>query len=69
MRLNATHYFVMKILNNKKLQQIASNRLFDIEFRDFIKLYKTYTKEPCSFLVKDTTLSSDKPLRSRKSVL
>ena len=40
MRLNATHYFIMKIPNKRDLQQIASNHSFDIEFKDFVKLYK-----------------------------
>ena len=39
-RLNVTHYFIMKILNERELQQIASNHSADIEFKDFIKLYK-----------------------------
>ena len=68
-RLNATHYFIMKIPNKRELQQIASNHLSDIDFKDFMKLYKDYTKEPYSFLVNDTTLSSDNPLRFRKNLL
>ena len=67
-RLNATHYFMMKIPNNREIQQIASNHSSDIDFKDFIKLYKEYTKEPYSFLVNDTTLSSDNPLRFRKNL-
>ena len=67
-RLNATHYFIMKIPNNREIQQIASNHSSDIDFKDFIKLYKEYTKEPYSFLVNDTTLSSDNPLRFRKNL-
>ena len=39
----------MKILNKRELQQISSNHLFDIDFKDFIKLYKDYTKEPYLF--------------------
>ena len=69
LRLNATHYFIMKIPNKRELQQIASNHSSDIEFKDFIKLYKDYTKDPFSFLVNDTTLPSDNPLRSRKNPL
>ena len=42
-RLNATHYFIMKIPNKRELQQIASNHSPDIDFKDFIKLYKDYT--------------------------
>ena len=56
-RLNATHYFIMKITNKKELQQIASKHSSDIGLKDFMKLYKEYTKEPDSFLVNDTTLS------------
>ena len=59
----------MKILNKRELQQIASNNLSDIDFKDFKKLYKDYTKEAYSFLVNDTTLSSNNPLRFRKNLL
>ena len=68
-RLNTAHYFIMKITNKRKLQEIPSNHLSDVEFKDFKKLYKNYTKEPFSFLVNNTTLSSDNPLRFRKSLL
>ena len=68
-RLNAAHYFIMKISNESELQQIASNHLSDIDFKDFMKLYKYYTKEPFSFFVNDKTLSSDNPLRFRKKLL
>ena len=68
-RLNTTHYFIMKIPNKRELQQIASNHSSDIDFKDFMKLYKDYTKEPYSFLVNDTTLSSDNSLRFRKNLL
>ena len=36
-RLNSTHYFVMKIPNKRKLQQIPFSHLSDIDFQDFIK--------------------------------
>ena len=39
-RLNLTHYFVMKISNKRELQQIALNHSYDIEFKDFIKVSK-----------------------------
>ena len=51
--LNATHFFIMKIPNKKELQQIASSHLSDVNFKDFMKLYKGYTKDPDSFLVND----------------
>ena len=39
----------MKILNKRELQQIASNHSSEIGLKDFMKLYKDYTKEPYSF--------------------
>ena len=69
--LNATHYhhFIMKIPNKRELLEIASNYSSDINLKDFMNLYKYYTKEPYSFLVNDTTLSSNTPLRFRKNLL
>ena len=52
-----THYFIIKIPNKSELLQKTLNHLSDIEFKDFIKLYKDYTREPFSFLVNDITLS------------
>ena len=53
--LDATHDFIKKIPNKGELQQIASNHSSEIDFKDFMKLYKDYTREPYSFLVRDTT--------------
>ena len=36
-RLNATHYFIIKIPNKGELQQIASKNLSGIEFKYFMK--------------------------------
>ena len=68
-RLNSTHFFIMKIPNKRELQQIALNHSSDIDFKDFIKIYKKCTTEPYSFLLNDTTLPSDDPLRFRKNLL
>ena len=68
-RLNSTYFFIMKIANKRELQQIALNHSSDIEFKDFMKIYKKCTKEPYSLLVNDTTLSSDDPLSFRKNLL
>ena len=68
-RLNAAYLFIMKIPNNKKIQQIASNHSCDIGFKTFTKLYKYHIKETYPFLVKDTTLSLDNSLRFRKNLL
>ena len=48
-RLNSTHFFTMKILNKRELEQIALNHSSDIDFIDFMKIYKKYTKEPYFF--------------------
>ena len=39
-RLNSTHFFIMKIPNKRELQQIALNHSSDIDFKDFMKIYK-----------------------------
>ena len=67
-RLNTTHFFVVTIINKRELQQIAVSHLSDIDFKDFIKIYKKCTNIPFSFLVNDTTLASDNPLRFRKNL-
>ena len=55
-RLNSTHFFILKIPNKRELQQIALNHSYDIGFKDFMKIYKKCNAEPYSFLVNDTTL-------------
>ena len=39
-RLNSTHFFIIKIPNKKKLQEIASHHSTDVDFKDFIKLHQ-----------------------------
>ena len=68
-RLNSTHFFIMKIPNKREPQQMALNHSSDIDFKDFIKIYKKCTAEPYSLLVNDTTIPSDNPLRFRKNLL
>ena len=41
-RLNSTLYFVMKIPNKRELQQISFNYSSDIDFQDFMNLYKKF---------------------------
>ena len=68
-RLNSTHFFIMKIPNKRELQQTVLNHSSDISSKDFIKIHKKCTAEPYSFLVNDDTLASDNPLRLRKNLL
>ena len=67
-RLNTTHFFIMKIPNKRELQQIAINHSSDISTKDFTNIYRKCTAEPYSFLVNDTTLASNNPLRFRKNL-
>ena len=67
-RLNTTYFFIMKIPNKRELQKIAISHLSDIDFKDFVNIYKKCTDEPYSFLVNDTTLASNDPLPFRKNL-
>ena len=68
-RLNSTHYFIIKILNRHGLQQIAIDYSSVIIIEDFIMFHRKCTGKPYSFLVIDTDLASDYALCFRKSVL
>ena len=63
------HYFIMKIPNKQELQQTAFNHSSNIDFQDFMNLYKKYTAKPYSFLLIDATLASDNPLRFRENLV
>ena len=67
-RLNTTHFFISKIPNKTELQKIAIKHSSDISTKDFANIYRECTAEPYSFLVNDTTLASDNPLRFRKNL-
>ena len=45
-RLNSTHYIIMKILNKQEIQQIAFNHLSDI---DFMNLHKNVLQSQVLF--------------------
>ena len=45
-RLNTTHFFIMKIPNKRALQQIEINHSSDINTKDFINTYKKCTVKP-----------------------
>ena len=59
----------MKIPNERELEQMAYNNSSDIDFKDFMNIYKKFTAKPYSVLVIDATLASDNPLRFRKNLL
>ena len=53
-RLDSTHYLIMKIKNRKGLKNISINRSADIYYKDFMTIYRECTKDPYSFLTIDT---------------
>ena len=59
----------MKISNKKELQNIATKRSVDINYKDFVKIYRECTKESYSFLTIDTTLPASDPLRLKTNLL
>ena len=67
-RLNSTHYLIVKINNKRKLQNIAINHSADIDYNDFMKVYRECTKEPINFLTIDAMLPASDPLRFRKNL-
>ena len=48
-RLNSTHYLIMKINNRRELQNIAITHSADIGYKDFMQIYRECTKEPYVF--------------------
>ena len=58
----------MKFSNKQELQQTEFNLSSDIDFKDFMNLYKKYTAKPFLFFVINTTFASDNPLRFRKNL-
>ena len=65
-RLNTSHFFIAKIPNKREPQQIEITHSSGISTKDFANIYRKCTDEPYSFLVLDTMLASNNPLRFRK---
>ena len=54
-RPNCTQYILFKLNDKRELQNIAINHSADIDYKDFIKIYRVCTKEPFNFLTIDST--------------
>ena len=59
----------MRNINKRELQQIALNHSSNTDSKDFIEIYKKCTDKEHSFLVEDTTFTSNNTLRFRKNLL
>ena len=68
-RLNSMHYLIMKINNKRESQNIAINHSADIDYKNFMNIYRKFTKELYSFVIIDTTLLASNSLRFRKDLL
>ena len=67
-RLNSTHYLIKKINNRKELQSIPIHYSTDIDYKDFVIIYRECTRKPYSFFTIDTTLPASDPLRFFKKL-
>ena len=56
-RLNCTHYFIFKLNHKIGLQNIDIDHSSDIDYKDFIKIYRDCPKEPFNFLTIDATVN------------
>ena len=52
-RLNSTHYILMKIGNKKELKSIAEVKSGHLDYKDFLKMYNYCTREQYSFMTID----------------
>ena len=59
-RLNSTHYIIFKLNSKRELQNTAINHSVDIDYKDFVNIYRNCTKEPYNLLTIDTTQPVDK---------
>ena len=67
-RLNLTHYLIMKINSKRELQNIEINHSADIDYNDFMKIYRERLRESYNVLIIDTTLPASNFLRFRKNL-
>ena len=65
-RLNSTHYLILEIHNKRDLQNIVINHSVDVDYKDFMRIYRKCTSEPYSFLTIDITLQPSNLLIFRK---
>ena len=67
-KITIKYSIIAKIPNKRELQTIAINHSSGINTKNFANIYRKCTKEQYSFLVIDTMLASNNPLRFRKNL-
>ena len=58
----------MKINKRIELKNVATDHSADIDYKDFVKIYRKCTKKPYNILTIDTTLPASYPLIFRKNL-
>ena len=59
----------MKIYKKREFQQIAMNHSADVDYKNFMKIYRECTSKPYSFLTIDITLPTNDPLNLLRNLL
>ena len=67
--LNSTHDLLMKISNKIQFPNIKLTYPSDIDYKDFLKIYRNCTAKQYSFLVIETILTSENLLMLRCNLL
>ena len=67
-RLNSSHYLIIKINNRKELQNTAIDHSADINYKYCMEIYRECTKEPFNFLTIDANLLVSNPVRFSKGL-
>ena len=63
------HYLIMKIHNKRQLRNIASNYSADIDYKEFMNIYRKCTSELYSSLTIDSTLLANNSITFTKNLL
>ena len=58
----------MKIHNKRELRSAAGNHSVNIDYIEFMEIYRKCTNKPYSFLTIDTTLPTADTLRFRQNL-
>ena len=56
-RLNCTHFTIFKLNKRRELQNIAINHSADIDYKDFVNIYRNCTKKTFYFLTIATVVN------------
>ena len=53
----------MKIIDKKELKSIAEETSGNLDYKDFLKIYNYFTREPYSFMLIDTRPTASIPFK------